>query len=45
MRGWQPSRRSLLEEVYGANQRWVERSLHRNEHLDEVDVALASGGQ
>jgi hypothetical protein len=32
---------ALLEEVYGASKRWVERSMHRGEHLDEVDVALA----
>ncbi len=30
----------LLEEVYGKSERWVFRSLHRNEHLDEVDAAL-----
>ncbi len=30
----------LLEEVYGKYERWVFRSLHRNEHLDEVDAAL-----
>jgi hypothetical protein len=27
----------LLEEIYQYNKRWVERALHRNEHLDEVD--------
>jgi len=31
---------ALLEEVRAARVRWVERSLHRNEHLDEVDAAL-----
>ena len=31
---------ALLEEIYTYNQRWVERGLHRNEHLDEVDAAL-----
>lgn len=31
----------LLEQVYETNKRWVERSLHRNQHLDEVDAALA----
>lgn len=31
----------LLEQVYTANQRWVERALHRSEHLAEVDAALA----
>src|SRR3989304_8758913 len=25
----------LLEEIYNYNKRWVIRSLHRNEHLDE----------
>ena len=30
----------LLEEIYNHNKRWVVRALHRNEHLDEVDVAL-----
>lgn len=32
---------ALLEEIYVYNQRWVVRSLHRDEHLDEVDAALA----
>ena len=32
--------RPLLEEVFNYNKRWVMRSLHRNEHLDEVDRAL-----
>jgi hypothetical protein len=31
---------ALLEEIYGYNQRWVVRALHRGEHLDEVDAAL-----
>lgn len=35
----------LLEQVHGASRRWVERSLHRNEHLDEVDAALKDGGK
>jgi hypothetical protein len=30
----------LLDELYRHNKRWVERALHRNEHLDEVEVAL-----
>ena len=30
----------LLEEIYNFNQRWIIRSLHRNQHLDEVDAAL-----
>ncbi len=30
----------LLEEVYQYNKRWVDRSLHRNEHLDEASAAL-----
>ena len=33
---------ALLEEIYTYNKRWVDRGLHRNEHLDEVDAALAS---
>ncbi len=33
--------RPLLEEIYAYNKRWVERGLHRGEHLDEVDAALA----
>ncbi len=32
--------RALLERVNAHNPRWVTRSLHRNEHLDEVDQAL-----
>jgi hypothetical protein len=31
----------LLEEIYSRNRRWVVRAMHRNEHLDEVDAALA----
>ncbi len=31
----------LLDDVAAYNQRWVDRSLHRNEHLDEADRALA----
>lgn len=31
---------ALLEEIYNYNKRWVIRSLHRGEHLDEVDAAL-----
>ena len=30
----------LLEEIYTYNPRWVIRSLHRNEHLDEAEAAL-----
>jgi len=30
----------LLEEIYTYNKRWVDRSLHRGEHLDEADAAL-----
>ena len=33
---------ALLEEVRAARERWVDRSLHRNEHLDEIDAALKS---
>ncbi len=29
-----------LNEIHTHNRRWVERSLHRGEHLDEVDAAL-----
>ena len=32
--------RSLLEKIYEVNKRWVVRALHRNEHLDEIDMAL-----
>lgn len=32
---------TLLEEIYNYNKRWVVRALHRNEHLDEADAALA----
>ena len=31
---------ALLEEIYTYNKRWVERSLHRGEHLAEADAAL-----
>ena len=31
----------LLEAIYHRNERWVVRALHRNEHLDEVESALA----
>lgn len=30
----------LLEQVNAHNPRWVNRALHRNEHLDDVDAAL-----
>jgi hypothetical protein len=30
----------LVEEMYAYNKRWVLRSLHRGEHLDEIDAAL-----
>ncbi len=30
----------LLTEIQTYNKRWVDRSLHRGEHLDEVDAAL-----
>jgi hypothetical protein len=33
---------ALLEEVCARYERWVERSLHRNEHLDEIELALKS---
>lgn len=35
---------ALLEQVHAHNPRWVARSLHRNEHLDEIDAALKRGG-
>ena len=31
---------ALLEEIFAYNKRWVIRSLHRGEHLDEADTAL-----
>jgi hypothetical protein len=31
----------LLEQIYAYNKRWVIRALHRGEHLDEADAALA----
>jgi hypothetical protein len=31
---------ALLEEIYTYNKRWVERGLHRGEHLDEAEAAL-----
>lgn len=33
---------ALLDELHAHNARWVVRALHRNEHLDEVDAALAA---
>lgn len=30
----------LLEAVYDYNRRWVDRSLHRNLHMDEAEEAL-----
>ena len=35
---------NLLEEIYAYNRRWVERSLHRGQHLDEADAALRAVG-
>lgn len=32
---------ALLEEIYASNPRFVVRALHRGEHLDEADAALA----
>jgi hypothetical protein len=34
----------LLEVVYDAIPRWVRRHLHRTEHLDELEAALARAG-
>jgi Mycothiol maleylpyruvate isomerase N-terminal domain len=31
---------ALLEEIYAYNKRWVERGMHRGEHLDEAEAAL-----
>jgi hypothetical protein len=31
---------ALLEEILAYNKRWVVRSLHRGEHLDEAEAAL-----
>ena len=35
---------NLLEEIYAYNRRWVERWLHRGQHLDEADAALRAAG-
>jgi hypothetical protein len=32
----------LLEELLTYNKRWVVRALHRNEHLNDVDLALSA---
>jgi hypothetical protein len=40
LEGYPPA---LLEELYHRNQRWVDRSLHRNTHLDEIEAALKTG--
>ena len=31
---------ALLEEIYTYNKRWVERGMHRGEHLGEAEAAL-----
>jgi hypothetical protein len=31
---------ALIDQLYAYNKRWIERALHRGEHLDEVDAAL-----
>ena len=31
---------NLLEEIHNFNQRWVNRAIHRDGHLDEVDAVL-----
>jgi hypothetical protein len=36
---------ALLEEIYNYSKRWVIRALHRNEHLDEAEVALKQLGK
>jgi hypothetical protein len=33
---------ALLEEIYNYQKRWVVRSLHRGEHLDEAEAELKS---
>ena len=33
---------ALLEEIYTYNKRWIIRALHRNEHLDEIEMARKS---
>ena len=30
----------LLDEIHAHNERWVLRSLHRNEHLDEIETVI-----
>lgn len=35
---------TLLAEIYNYQKRWVIRALHRNEHLDEAEAALAMTG-
>jgi hypothetical protein len=31
---------ALLEEIYAYNPRWVDRSLHRGEHLEEAEKSI-----
>jgi uncharacterized damage-inducible protein DinB len=31
---------ALLEEIYTFNKRWIDRTLHRGDHLDEVEAAV-----
>ena len=33
---------ALLEQIHAYNKRWVDRSRHRGEHLDEAEAALAA---
>jgi hypothetical protein len=40
LEGYSPA---LLEQIQTYNRRWVDRSLHRSEHLDQIDAALAAG--
>jgi hypothetical protein len=37
LEGFSPA---LLEEIYTYNKRWVDRSMHRGEHLDEAEASL-----
>lgn len=41
LEGYPPA---LREEIYAYNKRWIDRALHRNEHLDEAAAALGKRG-
>ena len=36
---------ALLQVISSYNRRWVDRSLHRGEHLDEAEAGLRAGGR